>query len=103
MKVVYATPKIENFLKILDNVFLARVLKTIDLLEKYGQSLGMPHSKSIRRGLFELRILGDKQIRISYIFYEKSAYLLHIFRKKTGKITKKDINYAIRLKNKLLV
>ena len=102
MEVIYAGPKIERFIKDLSEPLGARVEKTIDLLVQYGNTLRLPHSKNVGRGLFELRVLGEIQIRILYTFRKNKAYLLHIFIKKTDRISPKDINYALRIK-KLLV
>ena len=49
--------------------------------------------------LYELRIQGENSIRIFYCFQKGKFYLLHIFRKKTQKLPKKEIKTALdRLK-----
>ena len=59
-----------------------------------------PHSKKIYKDIFEIRIKVKDHFRILYAFAEKnSVILLHIFKKKTNKISQKDLKLAInRLK-----
>lgn len=83
--------QIEDFINSLEKQTIAKVLRTIDLLEKFGNRLGMPHSKYILDGIFELRIHSDQEIRIFFCFYQNSAYLLHGFIKKTQKTPAKEI------------
>ena len=99
MEVIHATPKIGKFIRDLETVLAVRVGKTINLLERYGHEVRLPHSRAIGDGLFELRLLGGYQVRIIYTFHNGCAFLLHIFRKKTASISKKDIEYALKIKN----
>ncbi|MFA6917953.1 MAG: type II toxin-antitoxin system RelE/ParE family toxin [Candidatus Gracilibacteria bacterium] len=86
MEIRFFAPKIENFIKQLDKPIIAKTLRTLDLLEKYGNKLGMPYSKKIDAGLFELRIRGKIEIRIIYCFHKSVVILLHAFVKKSQKI-----------------
>lgn len=96
MRVETITNDIDKFIFKLDVQTQARVLRHIELLEKYGYKLEMPYSKSLHEGLFELRIMGNKQVRIVYCFHKDIIYLLNIFIKKTNKIPKREINLAIK-------
>lgn len=49
---------VEKFIQSLEEFTIAKILRTIDLLEKFGIRLGMPHSKRVSSKLFELRIRG---------------------------------------------
>jgi phage-related protein len=62
----------------------------------------MPDSKSLGKGLFELRTLGKNQIRILYIFHDNKVYIIHGFIKKAWKISIKDISYARRIQNEVV-
>jgi phage-related protein len=53
-------------------------------------------------GLFELKIIGKKQVRIIYCFHNNKIYLLHGFVKKQNRISKKDIGLAIERRNLLI-
>lgn len=90
-----------KFIKGLQKPTIAKVLRTIDLLEKFGQKLGPPHTKKISANLFELRISGKQEVRIFYSFYKSQIFLLHGFIKKSQKIPQKEIKIALQ-KLKLL-
>ncbi|MEK7589787.1 MAG: type II toxin-antitoxin system RelE/ParE family toxin [Patescibacteria group bacterium] len=94
MKIKIFNSSLEKFIQSLDSETIAKVTHTIELLEKFGNSLSMPHSKKIAEEIFELRIHGNKKVRILYAFYNKEAILLHGFVKKTAKIPKKEIKIA---------
>jgi phage-related protein len=93
MEVVYL-PKAKKFIEKLDDISLERVLSSVDFLEKYGHLLTMPLSKSLGKGLFELRILGNIHIRIFYFFHKDVAYVLHAIVKKQQTVPKKEIDIA---------
>ena len=96
MEIVYL-PKVEKFVKKLDDILAYRVLSSIDLLEKYSSLLRLPVSKPLGQGLFELRIVGNNHIRIFYCFHKNKVYLLHAFEKKSQTISKKEIDIARKL------
>ncbi|MBI1884641.1 MAG: type II toxin-antitoxin system RelE/ParE family toxin [Chlamydiae bacterium] len=58
-----------------------------------GNEIGLPHSKSLCRGLFELRCLGTG-VRIFYAFSKQKAVVLHLVLKKQAKISKMDLELA---------
>jgi len=92
---------VEAFLENLAEKEIAKVIRTIDLLEEFGNKLEMPHSKHIENGLLELRIRGKREIRIFYCFNKNKAVLLHACIKKTQKTPVKELNKAITAKNDL--
>ncbi len=96
MEVIY-TVKVRKFVESLDDVLAYRITRSIDYLEQYGNLLGMPISKPLGRGLFELRITGNNHIRIFYCFHEGVIYLLHAIFKQQQSIPRKDIEYARKL------
>lgn len=55
----------------LDTDTHARVYKTIGLLEQFGYHLGLPQSRALGNGLFELRVRGKCEIRIFYTFFNR--------------------------------
>ncbi|MCK5212022.1 type II toxin-antitoxin system RelE/ParE family toxin [Candidatus Parcubacteria bacterium] len=59
-----------------------------------------PYCKKIIKDIFEIRIKVRDCYRILFAFmYKDTVILLHIFKKKTNKISKKDLELAInRLK-----
>jgi phage-related protein len=101
MEIIYWNEKVDDFINDLDRITSSRVRKTMTALEKFGHLLEMPDSKSLGKGLFELRTLGKNQIRILYVFHNNKAYIVHGFIKKTWKISTKDINYARRIQKEV--
>ncbi|MFA6304319.1 MAG: type II toxin-antitoxin system RelE/ParE family toxin [Patescibacteria group bacterium] len=87
-------PAVNQFVFSLDESIIAKVLRTIDLLERFGNQLQLPHSKSVGHRLFELRIHGRQEIRIFYGYYENRAILLHGLIKKSNKIPKHELSTA---------
>lgn len=94
MEIIYSHSKITEFIENLDMPLMARVQNIIQMLETLNYELKMPYSKSLGKGLFELRIMGSRQIRIIYAFHNNQAILLNIFIKKTWAIPRKEIEYA---------
>jgi len=86
--------KVEKFINSLEKLTIARVLRIIDLLERFGNQLGLPHSKKVAQTLFELRISGKQEIRIFYTFHDKEIVLLHGFVKKSSRIPKRELENA---------
>jgi len=88
---------VRDFVNSLDPKTKSRVINTIDLLEKYGVRIGRPYSKKlIGYNLWELRILGQANIRIFYVAVVNQIFiLLHGFVKKKQKTDKKEIKIAI--------
>lgn len=85
---------VETFLGSLNAKEIAKVIRTIELLEEFGNDLGMPHSRHLSEGLLELRIRGTREIRIFYCFHKKQTVLLHACIKKTQKTLDKELARA---------
>ncbi len=95
MEIIFYNHEIDYFLQELEVSTLAKTLRVIDLLERFGNNLGMPHSKILGRKLFELRIHADQEVRIFYTFHDQKAVLLHGFIKKSQKTPKKELLNAL--------
>lgn len=76
----------------------------IGLLITYGPDIGMPHSKAIGKGLYELRPKGREGIgRAFYCFLKgKRIIILHAFIKKTQKTPKKELLIARKRLNDVI-
>lgn len=87
---------IEDFLDFLEPKLLAKILRTIDLLELNGNQLREPYSKFLEEGIFELRIQQGSDIaRILYFFIiGKKIVLTNGFIKKTQKIPRHEKELA---------
>jgi len=88
---------VEEFIYSLEEKSQAKVTRTLELLEEFGVSLGIPHAKKLTgTPLWELRILGSDNLRIFYIAKQQKKFLLlHGFKKKTQKTEKKEIKVAL--------
>ncbi len=102
MEIIYWNEKVEKFIKDLDRITSSRALNLLNLLQEYGHLLDMPDSKSLSKGLFELRTQGKIKVRILYIFHKNRAYVIHGFIKKAWKISSKDIDYARRVQKEVV-
>lgn len=95
----YGKSEVMVFLESLDFATQTKVLYTLKLLEEYGNSLGMPTSRALGGGLFELRAAS---IRLFYCFSYGKALILSGFVKKTQKTPKSEIVNAMKKKNEWL-
>ena len=63
---------------------------------EFGPNLGMPHTRAVGKGLFELRVKSKEGI--ARVFYctkiGKIIIMLHVFIKKSQKIPKKELEFA---------
>lgn len=91
----------EAFLHSLTEKEIAKALRTVELLEEFGNNLGMPHSRHMASGLLELRIRGMREIRIFYCFHKGKAVLLHAYIKKTRHTPEKELQKARAAKGRL--
>lgn len=75
----------------------ARYLHLTERMEIYGANLGMPHTKAMKNGLFELRMKSKEGIgRVFYCtLVNKKIVMLHSFLKKTEKTPAKEIKLAV--------
>ena len=72
-------------------------MRSLDLLAERGHELRMPHSKMIRNGLFELRVPSKPPIRAIFGFHEDTIFIVHIIFKKTMRIPRREVDYAVNL------
>lgn len=101
MKINFLFSEVYDFLLALDDISVKKIIKSLGLLEQYGNTIRYPHTKYISEGVFELRVVGMSNIRIFFIFKNEEVVILHAIIKKTQKLPRKDIDYVLGLKNKL--
>jgi phage-related protein len=96
--ITYYSESVQNEILAMPAGFLARFLKYTDRMECYGPDLGMPHTRSMGEGLFELRLKAVEGI--ARVFYctmvGKRIVMLHQFTKKTAKTPPKELAIARR-------
>jgi len=84
----------EEFLRSLSKSTIAKSLRILDLLEIYGPLIGMPYVKKIAADLFELRVRGREETRFLFTCRKNVIVIVHGFKKKKGKIPRKEIKTA---------
>jgi phage-related protein len=94
MEIIFFNKKTEDFFELTQKIIAPKTRRIFEALEKYGHNLGMPYSRALGKGLFELRIVGMINTRFIYTFHENKICMLNGFIKKTNKIPDKEINYA---------
>jgi phage-related protein len=88
--------EVEIFIRKLEKPTRSKILRTIELVEKYGPLLGMPHERKITDCLHELRVRGRQEVRILYYVERNLIVLIHGFIKKSQKTPKREIETALR-------
>ncbi len=83
---------IQNFPKSI----LANLIHIFEMIEFMGPNLGLPYTKSLGKGIFEIRAKGKEGISRSLfcIVKDRRIIILHSFIKKSNKIPKKDLELA---------
>ncbi|MCX5856278.1 MAG: type II toxin-antitoxin system RelE/ParE family toxin [Deltaproteobacteria bacterium] len=96
--IIYYSESVQEEILALPAGFLGRYLRYSDRMEIYGPDLGMPHTRSMGDGLFELRLKAAEGIgRVFYCtMVGKKIVMLHQFIKKTDKTPIKELGIARR-------
>lgn len=79
----------------------ARLIKIVEMIKQFGANLGMPHTRTIGDGLFEIRAKGKEGVGRAFFCYIKNQkiVILHGFVKKTEKTPRKELKLAkLRMK-----
>ena len=92
----YHSEKLQLEILALPAGILARYFKCTDRMLEFGPDLGMPHTRAMSGGLFELRLKASEGIgRVFYgVVIGKKIIMLHQFVKKTDKTPLKELAIA---------
>lgn len=97
-EIKYHDEKLQETVLGLPSGILARYFHCTDRMQVFGPDLGMPHTRSMGSGLFELRL--KSQEGIGRVFYctlvKRRIVMLHQFVKKTNKTPPKELAIALR-------
>lgn len=92
----YYNSEVQQAILNLPGGLLARYLRLTDLMIDFGPNLGMPHTRAMGDGLFELRVKSKEGI--GRVFYGtrigRRIVMLHAFVKKSQKTPKKELKIA---------
>lgn len=96
--IIYYSESLQTEILAMPAGFLGRYLRYTDRMEKYGPDLGMPHTRAMGEGLFELRLKSVEGI--ARVFYctiiGKRIMILHQIIKKTEKTPGRELATARR-------
>lgn len=94
--VEFFSPRVEAEILAMPAGLLARFVRYAERLEVFGPDLGMPHSRAMGGGLFELRLRASEGI--SRVFYcvvsGRRIVMLHVFTKKTQRTPARELEVA---------
>ena len=96
--ITYFDEKVEREILRLPATLLARYIRLTDVMTEFGPNLGMPHTRAMGDGLFELRLRGrDGIARVFFCTMVRSRIvMLHVFIKKSQRTPAKDSLIARR-------
>ena len=95
-KVAFYSTRVEAEINALPAGFVARFVRYAERMETYGPNLGMPHTRPMGDGLFELRLKAAEGIaRVFFcIVIGRQIVVLHQFVKKSEKTPKRELQIA---------
>jgi phage-related protein len=94
---------VKDFIDKLPKIPGAKLGRQLDLLEEFGNDLGMPHAKPMGDGLLELRVRGKQEVRVFYVHViGKRIVLLHGFIKKTQETPKRELEIARKRQSEIM-
>lgn len=95
-KITFYSARVESEINALPAGFVARFVRYAERMEMYGPNLGMPHTRPMGDGLFELRLKAAEGI--ARVFFctviGRQIVVLHQFVKKSEKTPKRELNIA---------
>ncbi len=101
--IVFYSDRVESEITKMQAGFVARFIRYAERIEIYGPDLGMPHTKAMGDGLFELRLKAIEGI--ARVFYctkiDRKVVILHHFIKKTEKTPAKELLIARTQNNEI--
>lgn len=94
--VTFHSDTVESEILAMPAGFLVRFIRYAERMEIYGPDLGMPHTRAMGEGLFELRLKAAEGI--ARVFYctvvNRKIVFLHSFVKKTDKTPPRELKVA---------
>jgi phage-related protein len=96
-EIVFFNEKVKREIQIFPAGIRKRTYLLLQRMKEHGPFLGMPHSKALGGGLFEIRAKGSEGIgRVFYcVLVMNRIVLLHSFVKKTQKPPRQDLEKAM--------
>lgn len=100
----YYNQSVKEDLRSLPTSIKAKFLAIIDKMQENGPDLGLPFTRAMGHGLFEIRAKGQEGIARGMFCITKSRNILvlHIFVKKTQATPKKELDLAIKRQKEVI-
>jgi len=97
-RVTFYSSAVENEILALPAGIVARFIRYAERMEVFGPDLGMPHTRAMKNGLFELRLKAAEGIgRVFYCTLSGDRIvMLHQFVKKSQKTPPKELEIVRR-------
>ena len=97
-KIEYFDATVQGEIFSLPAGLLARYIHLTDRMMEFGPNLGMPHTRSMVKGLFEMRLKAAEGIARVFFFTRtgQRIAMLHQFSKKTQRTPPREIKIARR-------
>ena len=96
--IAFASLRVESEILALPAGHVARFVRYAERMEAWGPDLGMPHTRAMGGGLFELRVQAVEGI--ARLFFcattDRRIVFVHSFVKKTGKTPSRGLAIARR-------
>jgi len=91
-RITFYNKKVESTALALPEGILANFLHIAALIEEFGPDIGMPYTRALGSGLFEIRARGKEGIaRVMYcVRARRDLVLLNVFIKKSAKAPRKE-------------
>ena len=95
-RITFYNQKVESETLKFPEEILANFLHIAEMIEEFGPALGLPYTKAVGGGLFEIRAKGREGVGRSFFcaVKGKEVIILHSFIKKSQKTPKKQLKLA---------
>lgn len=97
-KIIYYNQSVKDDTQALHQSIKAKFEAIMDKMLEYGPDLGLPFTKAMGKGLFEIRAKGHAGIArgLFCTISKNTIVILHVFIKKTQETPKKEKELAIK-------
>lgn len=94
----YYNQSVKDATNALHKTIKAKLEAILDKIEEYGPNLGLPFTRAMGKGLFEIRVKGQAGIArgLFCISPKKAIVILNIFVKKTERTPQKELEIALK-------
>jgi len=95
-KITFYSDKVEKETLAFPSGILANTIHIMEMIEEYGPNIGMPQTRNMGDGLYEIRAKGKEGIGRSFfaVVIEDEIVILNSFIKKSQKTPKKELDKA---------